>query len=150
VCRPEVTPTVTPTRTLKIRPVFRLNTQEAEKVVSNDPPLENKQLVKEIDQKSKEVLLHSKCELEIKSISDLLESLKKGLTDTQDKTERVRLNKQLVLTIGNKIEEIVQNLINDNLSDEFIEGLWEMAAKLYTKKPGADLKRFYYYFKKHS
>jgi len=147
---PSATPTSTPTRTLKIRPIFKLTTKETDKVVNNDPmeTTEKQNVVVDRDQKTHEASLRSKCESEITSLSDLLENLKQGLRDSQDKSEKVRLNKQLVLTIGNKIEDIIQTLVKEKLSEDFIEGLWDFAGRLYTKKPGSDLKRFYYHFKK--
>jgi len=86
-------------------------------------------------------------ERELAALKPGMEQLKGRLRNADD-NQKLQLNKEFVLSIGDRVEDIVKT-VGYEVSDRarFAETLWEVAAKNYTKKTPSELQRFYYALK---
>eukprot|EP01124_Arcella_intermedia_P027112 TRINITY_DN5241_c0_g1_i1.p1 TRINITY_DN5241_c0_g1~~TRINITY_DN5241_c0_g1_i1.p1 ORF type:complete len:1373 (+),score=407.42 TRINITY_DN5241_c0_g1_i1:532-4119(+) len=84
------------------------------------------------------------CQTALEMIKPKIENVKGGLLNHQDENSIIQLNKQLIMILGNRIQE----LIEVNQGNTVVACcLWKVAASEFTCKSAIEIKSLYYHLK---
>jgi len=112
----------------------RKTKQDSYEEESDESPMEA-----EVDE---EEALVRKCTELLSPLNVGMNNLKRELKATSDTTAKLNLNKQWIVSIGDLVDRLIQQEIDED-PKVFARCLWELAAKNYTRKTSEEIQRFY-------